>query len=75
MSKRKSQSQKKRRSKRYTGSDAATGPKVTRIKAVKKSPLREWYEPRKQALRTAAIATFFIAAFTWLFVSFLTWAF
>ena len=59
--------QKKKRSKRYTGADAAmTRPSVTRVKAVKRTKLQQWWLDRRRALKPALIAALVIAAAVWL---------
>lgn len=59
--------QKKKRSKKYTGADAATTrPTVTRVKAVKRTKLQQWWLDRRRALKPALIAAAIISAFIWL---------
>ncbi len=48
--------QKKKRSKKYTGADAAiTTPTVTRMTAANRSKLGQWFYERKQFLRPVLI--------------------
>ena len=42
---------KKKRNKQYTGRDAAHGPVVRRYTAEAKSPLREWWDDHKRAIK------------------------
>lgn len=42
---------KKKRTKAYTGRDAATGPVVHRYTAQVKSPAREWWDSHKRAIK------------------------
>lgn len=59
--------QKKKRSKKYSGADAAiTRPTVTRVTAVKRTKLQQWWIDRRRALKLALIATAVISAFIWL---------
>lgn len=43
--------QKKKRTKSYTGRDAAHGPTVHRYTAELKSPAREWWDGHKRAIK------------------------
>lgn len=59
--------QKKKRSKKYTGADAAvTRPSITRVKAVRRTRLQQWWLDRRRALKPALIAAAVISAFIWL---------
>jgi hypothetical protein len=59
--------QKKKRSKKYTGVDAAmTRPSVTRVKAVKRTKVQQWWLDRRRALKPALIAAAIVSAFIWL---------
>lgn len=59
--------QKKKRSKKYSGADAAvTRPSVTRVKAVKRTKLQQWWLDRRRALKPAMIAALIIAVVVWL---------
>jgi hypothetical protein len=61
--------QKKKRSKKYTGTDAAvTRPTVTRVKAVKRTKLQQWWLDRRRALKPALIAAAIISGVVWLVV-------
>jgi hypothetical protein len=61
--------QKKKRSKKYTGTDAAvTRPTVTRVKAVKRTKLQQWWLDRRRALKPALIAAAVISGVVWLVV-------
>ena len=78
MSKKKAKSQHKKRSKQYTGEDAATpssGTKITRIQVAEKSRTRQWFEDNKiaviarsvQALLLLLVAGIVYAITTWIF--------
>ena len=59
--------QKKKRTKKYAGADAAmTRPSVTRVKAVKRTRAQQWWIDRRRALKPALIAAAVISAFVWL---------
>jgi len=46
----------KKRNKKYTGADAAdTKPNITRVKAVTRSPLGEWWQDNKKRVRIIAL--------------------
>lgn len=61
--------QKKKRSKKYSGADAAAPrPTVTRVKAVKRTKLQQWWLDRRRALRPALIAAAVISGIVWLVV-------
>jgi hypothetical protein len=42
---------KKKRNKQYQGDDAAHGPVVHRYTAIAKSPVREWWDDHKRAIK------------------------
>ena len=72
MSKKRANAQKKRRTKRYSGEDAAvSGTKVTRVTAPERSRLGEWFHDNKRRLLAyaviVAIVTIFYFLFSWLF--------
>jgi len=59
--------QKKKRSKKYSGSDAAvTRPSVTRVKAVKRTKLQQWWLDRRRVLKPVLITTSVVGAVVWL---------
>ncbi len=61
--------QKKKRTKKYTGQDAAvTRPTVTRVRAVKRNKLQLWWLDRRRLLRPVLIMTGVVAAAAWLIV-------
>lgn len=61
--------QKKKRTKKYSGQDAAvTRPTVTRVTAVRRNKLQLWWLDRKRVLRPALITTGVVAATAWLIV-------
>lgn len=58
---------KKKRNKPYQGADAATArPTVTRISAVHRSKLGQWWFEHKRVARPALIAGAVVAAIVWL---------
>lgn len=64
--------QKKKRSKKYTGADAAvTRPSVTRINAVKRSKLQLWWIDRKRVLKPVLIAAAIATGAAWLIFEFI----
>lgn len=59
--------QKKKRTKKYSGTDAAmTRPSVTRVKAVKRTKLQQWWLDRRRVLRPVLITTTIVSAVVWL---------
>jgi hypothetical protein len=59
--------QKKKRTKVYTGADAADAkPVITRISAVNRSKLGQWWFDRKKFLRPILIAAVVILVVGWL---------
>lgn len=61
--------QKKKRNKAYTGVDAAiTRPKVTKISAVHRNPVSQWWFDHKRIARPVIIAALIIAAIVVLIV-------
>lgn len=59
--------QKKKRTKKYSGSDAAaTRPSVTRVKAVKRTKLQQWWLDRRRVLKPVLITTSVVGAVVWL---------
>lgn len=61
--------QKKKRSKKYSGADAAiTRPSVTRVKAVKRTKIQQWWLDRRRTLKPALIAAAVVSAFVWLII-------
>ena len=61
--------QKKKRTKKYTGQDAAiTRPTVTRVTAVKRNKAQLWWLERRRLLRPVLITTGVVAAAVWLVV-------
>ena len=50
--------QKKKRNKKYTGADAAVvRPSVTKVQAVSRSPLGQWWFDHKRIVKPVAIAS------------------
>lgn len=61
--------QKKKRNKAYSGSDAADArPTITRISAVNRSRLGQWWFDRKRILRPVLIAAAVIIVVIWLII-------
>ena len=61
--------QKKKRTKKYSGADAATTrPSVTRVKAVKRTKLHEWWLDRSRVLKPTLITGGVVAAIVWLVI-------
>jgi hypothetical protein len=61
--------QKKKRTKKYSGVDAAiTRPSVTRVQAVSRSRLGQWWYDRKRIIKPIAIAAVIIFIVIWLIV-------
>ena len=59
--------QKKKRTKKYSGADAAiTRPSVTRVRAVKRTKLQEWWLDRRRVARPALIAAAIVSGVAWL---------
>jgi hypothetical protein len=58
---------KKKRNKQYRGADAAlTKPSVTRISAVNRSKLGQWWYDRKRILKPVLITSGIIVLVVWL---------
>lgn len=47
---------KKKRTKKYHGSDAAARTTFTKVSAVKRNPVHQWYHDRRRFARPVAIA-------------------
>ncbi len=58
--------QKKKRTKQYTGVDAAQGPVVHHYTAEAKSPAREWWDGHKRAIKIGAGVSGGVVIFGWL---------
>lgn len=59
--------QKKKRSKVYSGADAAAAkPTITRISAVNRSKLGQWWFDRKKILKPVIIAVIVVLVVVWL---------
>ena len=59
--------QKKKRNKQYSGADAAMGrPSVTRISAVNRTKIGQWWFERKKIAKPIIIAAVVIAIIVWL---------
>ena len=60
--------QKKKRNKPYTGKDAAAArPTVTRISAVDRNILQQWWFEKKRLAKPIGIATAVVLVVVWLF--------
>lgn len=61
--------QKKKRTKKYTGQDAAvTRPTITRVTAVKRNKAQLWWLERRRFLRPTLITIAVAAAIIWLVI-------
>lgn len=61
--------QKKKRNKQYHGADAAlTRPTVTKISAVNRSKLGQWWFDRKKILRPVLIGAAVVIGIVWLII-------
>ncbi len=61
--------QKKKRNKKYTGADAAmTRPTVTRVQAVSRGRVSQWWFDHKRLAKPILIATAVILVVVWLIV-------
>lgn len=61
--------QKKKRNKAYTGADAVTTrPSITRVQAVDRGRLGQWWFEKKRVIRIGAIAAAVVTFIVWLIV-------
>ena len=61
--------QKKKRNKVYRGEEASTNrPSITRVSAVKRSPIKQWWVDHKRIAKPVIIAIAVIAGIIWLTV-------
>lgn len=61
--------QKKKRNKAYTGAGASVSrPVVTRVNAVKRNKLQQWWFDKKRVAKPALIATAVVIVVVWLLV-------
>ena len=61
--------QKKKRSKKYSGSDAAmTRPSITRVEAVQRSKIGQWWHDHKRIAKPLLIAGAVILVIVWLII-------
>ena len=61
--------QKKKRNKKYSGSDAAvTRPSITRVEAVNRSKLGQWWYDHKRVAKPIIIAGAVVLVVVWLIV-------
>lgn len=61
--------QKKKRTKKYTGVDAAiTRPVITRVEAANRSKLGQWWFERKRVLKPILITSAVVLAIVWLII-------
>lgn len=59
--------QKKKRNKRYTGEDAAmTCPSITRVQAVDRGRVGQWWFEKKRTVKISAIATAVVSFIGWM---------
>lgn len=67
--------QKKKRTKKYQGADAATTrPTVTRVTAANRGKIGQWWFDRKKVMKPALIAALVVAAIVYLIVVFVQFA-
>jgi hypothetical protein len=75
MAKKRNKAQKKRH-KPYTGEEAAIkGVKVTKVTAVKKSPIREWWDTKRKVLAVWLALLGLLLIVGWLLSAFFSWIF
>lgn len=61
--------QKKKRNKKYTGSDAAMNrPSITRVQAVSRGRVGQWWHERRRIVRPIAITIVVIFVIVWLLI-------
>lgn len=61
--------QKKKRNKKYTGADAAmTRPSITRVQAVNRSRIGQWWFDRKRVLKPIIIVSLVVIVLVWLII-------
>lgn len=61
--------QKKKRNKKYTGADAATTrPSITKVQAVSRSKVGQWWYERKRIAKPILIAVVVVAIAIWLII-------
>lgn len=61
--------QKKKRNKKYSGSDAATArPSITRVQAVNRSKIGQWWHEKKRIAKPVLIAAAVVIIIVWLIV-------
>lgn len=58
--------QKKKRNKVYKGADAAARPVVTKVSAVNRNKLQQWWFEKKRIVKPIAITALVIAIVVWL---------
>lgn len=61
--------QKKKRTKKYTGVDAAiTRPVITRVEAANRNKLSQWWFEHKRVLKPVLIASAVVVVVVWLII-------
>lgn len=61
--------QKKKRTKKYSGSDAAMSrPSITRVQAVSRSRIGQWWYDRKKVIRPVIITGAVVLVIIWLLI-------
>ena len=61
--------QKKKRNKKYTGQDAAmTRPSITRVEAVHRNKLGQWWYDHKRVAKPIGIASAVVLLLIWLII-------
>lgn len=69
--------QKKKRTKKYSGADAATSnkPSVTKVTAVNRSKLGQWWFEKKRIVKPVAIAAVVLFVIVWLLTELIRFVF
>ncbi len=61
--------QKKKRTKKYTGSDAAMSrPTITRVQAVNRSRVGQWWHEKKRVIKPILIVSAVVLLIVWLLI-------
>ena len=61
--------QKKKRTKKYSGADAASArPSITRVQAVNRSKIGQWWHEKKRVAKPILIAAAVVIVIIWLII-------
>lgn len=61
--------QKKKRTKKYSGADAASArPSITRVQAVNRSKIGQWWHEKKRVAKPILIAAAVVIVIVWLII-------